>query len=118
MDWRSLPRKVADFPAKHRLWVWLLLALIGVATIGPIGLRPTTPLGPDGERFAAFMVVGCLFGLAYPGRQRLVGVLLLFVCALLEYAQHFVPGRHPDFGNFMVKAAGALAGMFAGKLLR
>ena len=118
MNWRSLPRRIADFPAKYRFFAWLSLALIGVATIGPIGLRPTTPFGPDAERFAAFVLVGYLFGRAYPKRPILVAVLLIIACAFFEYTQHLIPSRHPDLGNFLVKSAGAIIGTLVSRFLR
>ena len=118
MNWRSLPRKVADLPARYRILAWLLLALVAAITLSPISLRPTTSFGPDAERAAAFVLVGFVFCLTYPRRSLMAGLLLIVACAGLEYAQQLVPGRHADFDNFLVKSAGIVFGIFAGKLIR
>ncbi|SFI60012.1 MULTISPECIES: hypothetical protein [unclassified Phyllobacterium] len=118
MNWRRLHKALAGIPARYHLFAWIVLALVVIVTVGPIGLRPITPFGPDVERFTAFVVVGGLFSLTYPQRRIANTVLIVLACGLLEYAQDFIPGRHPDFGNFLVKSAGAVAGMLAGTLIR
>ncbi|MEK1886505.1 MAG: VanZ family protein [Phyllobacterium sp.] len=118
MNWRRLSEGLAGIPARHHIIAWILLALIVVATLGPISLRPVTPFGPDVERFGAFVVVGGMFSLTYPKQPVAVAALILLACGLFEYAQHFIPGRHPDFANFLVKSAGIIAGVIVARLLR
>ncbi len=119
MNWRSpLWKRIAGIPAKHIFLAWILLAVILVVTVGPINLRPTTPFGPNVERFAAFFVLGGVFSLTYPKSLVYVAVPLVVSCGLFEYAQHFMPGRHPEFSNFLIKIAGAGVGLAAGKILR
>ncbi|MEP7456481.1 hypothetical protein [Phyllobacterium sp. SB3] len=89
-----------------------------VMTVGPIALRPATWLGPEVERFAAFLLLGITFSLTYPKRLIFVATIIIFACGLFEYAQHIMPCRHADMGNFLVKIAGAATGMAGAKLLR
>jgi hypothetical protein len=114
----TLRKRFIDIPAGHQAIAWILLALIVVVTLGPINLRPTTPFGPDFERFAAFVVVAGVFSLTYPKRLIYVAALIVVSCGLFEYAQHFVAGRHADIGNFLIKIAGAAVGMIGGTSIR
>lgn len=109
----SLWKKLISVPAGHHAIAWTLLALILMATVGPITLRPITPFGPNFEPFAAFAVLGLVFSLTYPKRLIYVAALIAVSCGLFEYAQHFIPGRHADIDNFFVKFAGAAVGMVA-----
>lgn len=97
-----------------RILAWLVLAALLVATLGPIGLRPHTPWSPNLERFAAFIVVGGLFALAYPRRWLTVSLLVLGAATVLELGQACVPGRHPALRDFVIKAAGGGVGIAAG----
>jgi len=45
---------------------WIAFALIVFVTISPLETRPVVTENPNIERFAAFAIVGLLFGLAYP----------------------------------------------------
>jgi hypothetical protein len=132
MNWRSLivPRqgfrrttsllwkKFATIAAGHPVIAWIALALIVVVTLGPINLRPMTPFGPDFERFAAFVVLGAVFALTYPKRLIYVAALIVVSCGVFEHAQHFIPDRHADFGNFLIKIAGAAVGMAGAAAIR
>ncbi len=56
---------------------WSVLAIIVFATLCPIQFRPVVAPS-DVERFAAFGLVGLLFGVAYP-RKIVVAALLVMV---------------------------------------
>jgi len=100
-----------------RAAAWISLLLILVVTVGPIGLRPVTPVSPQIERFAAFLVVGTLFGVGYPKRFALMVAIVMVSAASFEFAQHLVPDRHGTFIGFAAKAAGGGLGVFLGTLL-
>jgi hypothetical protein len=91
---------------------WLLTLAIVVVTVCPINFRPTTGLPAELERFAAFGLVGLMFGLAYP-RHRLVAMAAIVVgAAELEAAQNFLATRHGRIEDFEIKAlAGALGAL-------
>ena len=61
----------------------------------------------------AFLVLGFVFGLAYPRHRAQVAVGVV-VCALaLEAAQRLVAGRHGELADALVKATGGLIGVVA-----
>lgn len=97
-----------------RLAAWLLVALICVATLGPIEARPITGLPVNAERFLAFLAAGGAFGLAYALRPMRTILLIVGFAALFELAQHLVPGRHGVFRDFLFKGAGGTLGVVAG----
>ncbi|MDQ0995004.1 lipoprotein signal peptidase [Phyllobacterium ifriqiyense] len=111
-------KRLIDYPASHHALAWVLLLLIMVMTVGPITLRPATWIGPNVERFSAFLLLGITFSLTYPKRLIFVAIIIIVSCGLFEYAQHFMQNRHADFANFLVKIAGAAMGMAGVKLLR
>ncbi|MCO4319265.1 VanZ family protein [Phyllobacterium sp. 21LDTY02-6] len=89
-----------------------------LATIGPMSVRPVTLLGPNTERFAAFLALGIVFSLSYPNRLVYVGMVLFLCCGLFELGQYLMPGRHADISNFLVKMAGAGMGIAVMALFR
>ena len=90
---------------------WASLILIVIATLSPIGLRPHMA-GPGLERFAAFALIGVLFGLAYPRRIWLVLALIVGTAIGLEALQLLTPDRHGELRDAMVKLAGGISGAF------
>lgn len=90
---------------------WLLAAAVAFATLGPPGLRPHSGLGQDGEHALAFVLIGLAFGLAYPQRRVLTGMVALAVIGLIELLQILAPGRHARMSDFVVDALGAAAGL-------
>lgn len=65
-----------------RIAAWLSIPAICAATLGPVGLRPASAAPVDLERFAAFLFVGGLFGMAYPRRNL---SLVLFVVLIAPF---------------------------------
>lgn len=100
-----------------RAAAWGLLLAVLVMTLGPIGLRPVTGHSAGFERFAAFALIGGLFGLAYPRRWLVVLVLVVGSAAALEILQELAPGRHGRLIDFAMKAAGGLCGIVAAALV-
>ena len=93
-----------------RCAAWLLLVVIAFVTLSPIELRPDTEGPPDFERFAALTAVGGAFCLGYPKLGFRILVPVIAIIGLLEVAQDFVPSRHGEFEDGVVKASGALFG--------
>ena len=73
---------------------WGAFSAIVVLTVAPPNLRPTTDAPHDIEHAAAFLITGLLFGLAYPGRERILSVGAMVLCAMIDIVQLYVPGRH------------------------
>jgi VanZ family protein len=96
-----------------KIAAWALLLFIVQATLSPITHRPTTVAPVDWERLAAYFALGFLFALAYPRRGWIVAVFVVGVAGALEWGQTFVPTRHGEASEFVVKAAGALMGFLS-----
>jgi VanZ family protein len=92
---------------------WIIFAVIVVMTLGPLGLRPESHLPANFERFAAFVVLGACFMLAYPQHSMIVLIFLIVAAGALELAQTLVPGRHGRVVDFALKSAGVVAGVCA-----
>jgi VanZ family protein len=100
---------------------WACLAFIAYATLSPPDARPE--LIANGylkalftvlERFGAYVVLGCLFGLVYPRNLTFVCVLVFGSAVVLELLQNLVPGRDAR----LLDAAEKLIGGAAGILIR
>lgn len=93
-----------------RLVAWLLAAAVTLVTLGPADVRPHPVLGQQGDHALAFLLVGILFGLAYPQRRWTVSAVAVALIGLLEITQLWVPGRHARFEDFVVDALSACIG--------
>lgn len=102
--------------ATLRVSAWLTLTAILIVTISPLGLRPHI-WSANAERFAAFMVCGGLFALAYPRKWAAIFCLVVLAAALFEFAQALVPDRHPAMKDVVVKAIGGGIGIGTGLLV-
>ena len=96
---------------------WVSLLAVVVMTLGPADLRPVTLAPPNLERLAAFVVVGTLFGTAYPRNVLVLVIALVCAAGLLEVSQHLVPNRHATALAFAFKAIGGGTGIFLGNLV-
>jgi hypothetical protein len=90
---------------------WVALALIVFVTVSPLETRPVITENPDIERFAAFALVGLLFGLAYPRRLAVDASFLVIVAGVLETLQLMTRDRHGHIADAFVKAAGGAFGV-------
>jgi uncharacterized protein YqfA (UPF0365 family) len=90
---------------------WTALALIVLLTISPLDLRPVITADPNIERFAAFALVGLLFGLAYPRRLVVDASFVMIAAAALETVQLMTRDRHGHIADAVVKAAGGAFGV-------
>lgn len=100
-----------------RVLAWLCLAYIAFITVGPIGIRPETGFSPRLERLVAFMVLGGLFGAAYPRHIVRAALVVIGSALLLEASQVFEPSRHGRMFDASVKIVGGVIGLGAGWLL-
>jgi len=90
---------------------WIALGLIIFLTISPLDMRPVVTADPNIERFAAFALVGLLFGLAYPRRLMVDASLVMVAAAVLETIQLITRDRHGHVADAFVKAAGGAFGV-------
>jgi hypothetical protein len=94
-----------------RVFAWLLAAAIVFVTLAPIGYRPYSGLDKDAEHLLALLLVGLVFGLAYPRHRPIAAGVSVVALAVLETLQLVVPGRDARFEDFAVKAIAACAGI-------
>jgi hypothetical protein len=94
-----------------RIIAWLLTAAVTFATLGPPQYRPHSALGQDGEHALAFVLVGLAFGLAYTRHRLLTAGIAVVLIGVLELLQFAMPGRHARWGDFIVDALAACAGI-------
>lgn len=99
-----------------RVFGWCFLAAILFMTVSPIGLRPHTIVTPDVDRAAAFFLSGAIFAIAYPRRWISLALFIIAAAFAIEALQFLSPSRHARFNDAEFKAAGAVAGIVAGKI--
>ena len=96
-----------------RILAWLLAAAVAFATLGPPALRPHSDLGQSGEHALAFVLIGLVFGLAYPQRRWLTTMTTAVLIGLIEILQFWAPGRPARFSDFIIDALAACVGLAA-----
>ena len=96
---------------------WLSILIVLLVTVVPIGIRPTTGLSPDIERFCVMAAVGALFAAAYPRRFWLVVLALSLAAAMFEPLQFIAAGRHPSLHDVGFKSLGAVMGAAVGYVI-
>jgi VanZ like protein len=90
---------------------WTALTLIIFVTVSPQEMRPVVTTDPNIERFAAFAVLGVLFGLAYPRRLVIDASFVVLAAGVLEAIQLVTRDRHGHLADAFVKAAGGAFGV-------
>jgi hypothetical protein len=90
---------------------WTTFVAIVFVTVSPIDMRPSVTADPNIERFAAFAILGLLFGLAYPRRLVAGATFVILAAGMLETFQLMTPDRHGHIADAFVKAAGGAFGV-------
>ena len=92
--------------------VLAIFAIIGLSLV-PGTMRPTVGPSDFAENFVAYFGCGALLTLGANRRAHYVAVILgLCACSgLMEFLQHFIPGRVSDFADLVANMAGTLVGV-------
>jgi VanZ family protein len=102
-----------------RLLTWCCVAALAFLSLLPAQDMVRTGFPGQLEHFAAYAGSAAIavagFGLNR-GATRVIGSFWLYA-GILEYLQHFSPGRHPALEDFGASALGALCGGIAVALL-
>ena len=102
-----------------RFLTWRCVGLLAFLSLLPAEDMARTGFPGDVEHFAAYAGSAAI-GMAGYGlndsRLLVIGSFWLYA-GILEYLQHFSPGRHPAFLDFAASALGALCGAVAVVLL-
>jgi VanZ family protein len=102
-----------------RILTWFCVALLAVLSLLPAEKMMRTGLPGGLEHFVAYAGSAATAVAGYDirwGIARIIGCFWLYA-GLLEYLQHFSPGRHPSIADFAMSSFGALCGGIGAGLL-
>lgn len=95
-----------------RVLTWCCVILLAVLSLLPAQQMVRTGLPGRLEHFVAYAGSAAIAMAGYgvsPGSMQIIGGLWVYA-GILEYLQHFSPGRHPSIADFAASALGALCG--------
>jgi VanZ family protein len=95
-----------------RFLTWVCVGLLAFLSLLPAQDMVRTGLPGQVEHFAAYAGSVAIAMAGYGLRRggiRTIGYFWLYA-AVIEYLQHFSPGRHPALADFAASAVGALCG--------
>jgi VanZ family protein len=95
-----------------RVFTWCCVVLLAVLSLLPAQDMVRTGLPSRLEHFVAYAGSAAIAAAGYGatrGGMQIIGGFWVYA-AILEYLQHFSPGRHPAVGDFAASALGALCG--------
>ncbi len=106
--------------AAARVAFWLLLAAVAVLSISPARYLPPQAfsLWDKAQHALAFLGLGLLGLLAYPGRLLRLGLGLLAFGGAIELVQAATGWRQGDWADWLADAVGLGAGLALGLLSR
>jgi VanZ family protein len=102
-----------------RTLTWCCVILLAVLSLMPAQQMVRTGLPGRLEHFVAYAGSAAIAMAGYGvsrGSMQIVGGFWVYA-GILEYLQHFSPGRHPSIADFAASALGALCGGLAIALL-
>jgi VanZ family protein len=101
--------------AACRVLTWCCIFLLAVLSLLPTQAMVRTGLPGRLEHFVAYAGSAAIAMAGYGasrGGMEIIGALWVYA-GILEYLQHFSPGRHPSIADFAASALGALCGGLA-----
>lgn len=102
-----------------RVLTWCCVILLAVLSLLPAQQMVRTGLSGRLEHFVAYAGSAAVAMAGYGasrGGMQIIGGFWVYA-GILEYLQHFSPGRHPAIEDFAASALGALCGGLAIALL-
>src|SRR5215831_4260922 len=93
-----------------RVLTWCCVVVLAVLSLLPARDMVRTGLPGRLEHFVAYAGSAAIAMAGYcanRGAVQIIGGFLAYA-GILEYLQHFSPGRHPSVGDFAASAFGAL----------
>jgi VanZ family protein len=101
-----------------RILTWSCVVFLAVLSLLPAQHMVRTGMPGEFEHFIAYAGSASIAIAGY-GRRDVVRIIGLFwiYAGILEYLQHFSPGRHPSIMDFGASALGGLVGGLAATLL-
>ena len=95
-----------------RILTWSCIVLLAVLSLLPAQAMVRTGFPGQFEHFVAYAGSATIATAGYGqsrGAIQIIGSLWIYA-GILEYLQHFSPGRHPSIEDFAISALGALCG--------
>src|SRR5271155_32657 len=102
-----------------RVLTWCCVILLPILSLLPAQAMVRTGFPGRLEHFVAYAGSAAIAMAGYGasrGGTQIIGGFWLYA-SILEYLQHFSPGRHPSIADFAASALGALCGGLASALL-
>ena len=101
-----------------RILTWFCVILLAVLSLLPAQDMVRTGIPGELEHFAAYAGSAsiAIAGYGRRGAVRIIGLFWIYA-GVLEYLQHFSPGRHPSIVDFAASALGAVFGAVVGAFL-
>jgi VanZ family protein len=117
--YECLPMRASTVTSLLRFLTWCCVLLLAVLSLLPAQEMLRTGFPGQIEHFVAYAgsaaIAAAGYGLRWRG-MRIIGCFWIYA-GVLEYLQHFSPGRHPSIQDFAASALGALCGGAAVLLL-
>ena len=102
-----------------RALTWCSVILLAVLSLMPAQQMVRTGLPGRLEHFVAYAGSAAIAMAGYGvsrGAMQIIGGFWVYA-GILEYLQHFFPGRHPSMADFVASALGVMCGGLAIALL-
>src|SRR6516162_9431069 len=101
-----------------RILTWFCVILLAVFSLLPAQDMVRTGIPGQLEHFVAYAGSAriAIPGYGRRGAVRIIGLFWIYA-GVLEYLQHFSPGRHPSIADFAASALGAFIGGLPATLL-
>jgi VanZ family protein len=106
------PMRTGLITALLQILTWCCVALLALLSLLPAQEMVRTGFPGGLEHFVAYAGSAAIAMAGYGMNRsvaRIIGSFWVYA-GLLEYLQHFSPGRHPAIEDFAVSALGALCG--------
>jgi VanZ family protein len=113
------PMRAGLLVTSLRVLTWCCVILLAVLSLLPAQQMVRTGLPGRLEHFVAYAGSAAIAMAGYGasrGGMQIIGGFWVYA-GILEYLQHFSPGRHPAIADFAASALGALCGGLAIALL-
>ena len=103
-----------------RVLTWFCVVLLAVLSLLPAQDMVRTGFPGRVEHVVAYAGSAAIAMAGYGARRGAAQIVASFwvYAGILEYLQHFSPGRHPTIGDFTASALGALCGGLVIPLIR
>jgi VanZ family protein len=113
------PMRACLVTTSLRVFTWWCVVLLAVLSLLPAQDMVRTSLPGRVEHFIAYAGSAAIAMAGYGatrGAALIIGGFWVYA-GILEYLQHFSPGRHPAIGDFAAATLGAVCGGLAVALL-